>query len=391
LTAVDRKCLIAARTSINIMAAPLLLGQSEEDALHKSRLLNNEEKHFKRITKHLLTPQSPLTTLPPDAAADGFPATHEADRLRRAGELQKWREDILLDFANFESSIARIQSLRRSNEQERERYAAEKINILQTAQAVRKSTAQLRLQLEEAQKTLALRKTYDELAEKITSNRLLRPREDQEANLAKLNAEIAELERESREYAQTWAERREQFGRIVKEGMELRRLIRDEKEEVERREGMEEPEEGEEGEIGTQKGSESAAGTPVPYMAGGGATPMHTTHEGEAMESSSSEVLKVPPTQMNRSPARSGSQVPSPATESYKNSGPEDDTEMIEQGEIPEDNGPIPDEFPADIDMDGPVPMGDRHPLMEGKRTARIDKDESGVDQLEMGDTMDTN
>ena len=101
------------------------------------------------------------------------------------------------------------------------------------------------MQLEEAQQTLALRKEYDELADKITSNRLLRPREEQHANLAKLDAEIADLERESQEYAQTWAERRQQFGRIIEEGMQLRKLIRDEKEEVERKEGMEEPEDGE--------------------------------------------------------------------------------------------------------------------------------------------------
>ncbi|KAH0557087.1 hypothetical protein GP486_005121 [Trichoglossum hirsutum] len=383
--------------------APLI--PAEEDALHKSRLLNNEEKHFKRITKHLLSSQSVLTTLRPTPqanapAADEAVAAREAERLARAAEHQKWREDVLLDFANFESSIARIQYLRRSNEQERERYAAEKIKILQTAQAVRESTAQLRLQLEEAQKTLALRKTYDELAEKITSNRLLRPREDQEANLAKLNAEIAELERESREYAQTWTERREQFGRIVKEGMELRRLIRDEKEEVERREGMEEREEGEEGEVGTQKETESAFGTPMPYAVGGGATPLHSTNESERMERSSSEFLKVPQAHTDRSPARSGSQVPSPAKESDKTSGtPEDDdTEMIEQGEIAEDDDgePISDESPsADMEMsEDVVPMGNGSSTTEEKEAAArrdVGDGDEEVDQLETGDTMDTN
>ena len=134
---------------------------------------------------------------------------------------------MILDFAAFESSIARIQFLLTSNERERERYAAEKLKIQATAQAVRDNTAELRVQLEEAQKTLALRKTYDELAEKITSNKLLKPRDDQKANIDKLNAEIAELEREREEYAQTWAERREQFGRIMGESMQLRRQIRD--------------------------------------------------------------------------------------------------------------------------------------------------------------------
>lgn len=177
---------------------------------------------------------------------------------------------MVLDFAAFESSIARIQFLLSSNKKERERYAAEKDRILQMAQEVRDNSAELRVQLEEAQRTLALRKTYDELADKITSNRLLKPREEQDANLERLNAEIAKLEMESEEYAKTWAERREQFGRIVEEGMNLRRLIRDEKEEVERREGME----GGEGEEGETPGKGSSAGTPRPD-AESGMTPAH--------------------------------------------------------------------------------------------------------------------
>ncbi|WEW57883.1 hypothetical protein PRK78_003350 [Emydomyces testavorans] len=242
------------------------------DSLHKSRLLNVEEKPFKRITKRLLTPSSViysptafLPTPPPDFAPadENALARQEAERQKLLKEWRQFREDVTLDFAAFESSIARIQFLLSSNAKERDRYAAEKLRILATAQEVKDNTAELRKQLEEAQKTLALRKTYDELAEKITSNRLLRPREDQQANLEKLNAEIAKLEMESGEYAQTWAERREQFGRIVDEGMNLRRLIRDEKEEVERREGMEEGEEGDEGDT-SSKGRTSTVGTPRP-------------------------------------------------------------------------------------------------------------------------------
>jgi len=170
---------------------------------------------------------------------------------------------VTLDFAAFEGSIARIQFLLTSNEQERQRYADEKLRILETMQSVRENTTELRAQLEEAQRVLAMRKSYDDLAEKITSNRLLKPREDQQANLQKLQVEIADLEKESKDYAETWTERREQFGRIVEEGMQLRRLIRDEKEEVERREGMQEGEDGDEGDIGS-KGKASGANSPHP-------------------------------------------------------------------------------------------------------------------------------
>jgi len=180
------------------------------------------------------------------------------------------------------------------------------LKIQSTAQAVRDNTASLRVELEEAQRTLSLRKEYDDLAEKITSNRLLRPREEQNINLAKLNAEIAELERESAEYAHTWAERRSQFGRIIEEGMQLRRLIRDEKEEVERREGMEDDQE--EGEGG--EGGRSSPGTPRGY------TPMPGV-EKEGM-------LGIEKVEGGKSPLR----------ESMGVDEEKEDEEMVEDGEV---------------------------------------------------------
>lgn len=259
------------------------------DALHKSRLLNVEEKPFKRITKQLPTINSIAarfltlrSQLQPDASgADEVAAAYEIEKQKQLEEYDQFRENVLLDFAAFETFVVRIQFLLASNVRERERYASRKLQIQATSQEVRDNTAELRLQLEEARKTLALRKVYDDLAEKITSNRLLRPREDQHANLEKLNAEIAELERESKEYAQTWAERREQFGRIIDEGMHLRRLIRDEKEEVERREGMEKQDDGEDGESGFLKGRNSGFATP--RNDDGESTPLHP-----AMDSGSS-------------------------------------------------------------------------------------------------------
>ncbi|KAI9788334.1 MAG: hypothetical protein M1833_003017 [Piccolia ochrophora] len=323
-----------------------LLEQHEEDALHMSRLLNVEEKPFKRITKRLLapgslvsTPPTLLPTPPPDASnADELAAEQEAARQKQLEERRQFREDVILDFAAFESSIARIQFLLTSNEKERERYAKEKQRISETAQAVKDSNAQLRVQLEEAQKTLALRKTWDELTEKITNNRMLRPREDQHANLEKLNAEIADLERESKEYAYTWAERREQFGRIIHEGMELRRLIRDEKEEVERREGMEEREDGEDGDGSRLEGSN--VGTPRPDA--GGSTPLHHSHDGESGSSLTPGHLSV---LRERTPAggtprsRGRSPAPSPARSAEKPVVEEnDDLDMAEQGEIADDD-----------------------------------------------------
>ena len=126
-----------------------------------------EERAFKRIGKRLLAPDcliinpsSHLPTPPPDARA-GEDDNNADDIKARQKDLteqrQQWREDMMLDFAAFEASIARIQFLCTSNEQERERYAAEKVKIQDTAQAIRQSTIDLRAQLEEAQKLLKVR------------------------------------------------------------------------------------------------------------------------------------------------------------------------------------------------------------------------------------------
>jgi hypothetical protein len=312
------------------MSSFQMLEQREEDELHKSRLLNVEEKPFKRITKRLLTPgslistPSKLPTPPPDSSEEAS-TDPESDQLKLLDERRQFREDVVLDFAAFDSSIARIQFLRNSNEKERERYRADKELILATAQAVRDSTVQLRVQLEEAKATLEQRKKFDKLAEKITLNKLLRPREDQEINLRKLEEECRELERESQAYGETWKERREQFGKIVEEGMQLRRLIRDEKEEVERREGMDGGEE--DGEVG--EGSR------------GGQTPKHSSQSGNATprpdgrNESPSRGLKPRPAasgSLSRSGSRSGSRVPSPAPSERQREEADEDSMMADAG-----------------------------------------------------------
>ncbi|OQE20305.1 hypothetical protein PENSTE_c013G05324 [Penicillium steckii] len=312
------------------MASYGLLGQPEEDALHKSRLLNVEEKPFKRISKRILNPESLVTsnpqtlTPPPEDSADATAA--EAEKHKRLEEWRHFREDVTLDFVAFEGSIARIQFLLTSNEKERERYASEKLRILETMQSVRGNTAELRTQLEEAQRLLALRKSYDELAEKITSNRLLKPREDQEANLQKLETEITELEKESKDYAETWAERREQFGRIVEEGMQLRRLIRDEKEEVERREGMQEGEDGDEGEVNS-KGKVSSANSPRPEAEG--STPSQSQDEN----TSRLQIEKGSESTRGVSPLRNAT-----SAEGEKHRSDQEDTNMLDEGEVQEND-----------------------------------------------------
>ena len=244
---------------------------------------------------------------------------------RKAEDYQKLRDDVMMDFAAFEANIVRTQLLLNSNAKERERYMAEKLRIQEEAERVRNDTTDLRAQLEEAQQTLERRKGWDRLAEKITNNRMLRTREEQGANIEKLNAEIAQLEQESRDYASTWAERRQQFGRIVDEGMQMLRLIRDEKEEVERREGMEDKEDGDDGDAGLARERISHAGTPRPE---GGATPLHPGTDAEA---AGGLLRPRGRSSAQQSPAPDEAATPAKSAE-------DDDADMADEGELEEDD-----------------------------------------------------
>ncbi|KAH6703983.1 Tho complex subunit 7-domain-containing protein [Leptodontidium sp. MPI-SDFR-AT-0119] len=323
------------------MASFQFLDSREEDELHKSRLLNVEEKPFKRVTKRLLAPGSLLVTTnklltPPPENASEEAESYDAALQKQLDDRRQFGEDVEFDFAAFDYSISRIQFLLNSNERERARYQADKQRILETAQAVRDSTAQLRLQLEESKKTLEQRKKFDKLAEKITNNQLLKPRDVQEGNLAKLEEECKGLERESHAYSVTWKERREQFERIVEEGMQLRRLIRDEKEEVERREGMDGGEE--DGEVG--EGSR------------GGQTPKHSSQSGNATPrpdgfSQPESGLKPRPLQsgsLSMSGSRSNSRAASPAgSERRRGVGESEDSAMGDAGPKLEEGDAIAD------------------------------------------------
>lgn len=212
----------------------------------------------------------------------------------------------MLDFANLESTFIRIEFLKKSNEKERERYATEKDNILETAQAIRNNTSELRVQLSDAQRTLALRKEYDALANKITSSRNLKPREEQHASIEKLNAEIADLEQEGQDYAQTWVERKEQFDKIMAEGRQMLRVIRGEKDESEKEEAMED--------VDDQEGSLSK-GDNTPRAEVEGATPLPSGQDEGSTPSEQAQRMNkdLGHEAMLGVPSREASAAPTPA------------------------------------------------------------------------------
>lgn len=245
-----------------------ILSQQAEDALHPTRLLGIEERPFQRVTKRLLdrdsllrsTPKQ-LPSPPPEGEGEDTPA-ESPDTAADPSTRQKFREEVLLDFAALESSITRIQLIQTSNARERERYAEEKAKILATAQAVRENTLLLREQLAEAQKVLELRKGYDALAAKILEDKKLKSRDECRNDIASLEKEIEELEMEGGEVEGLWVGRREQFERIVHEGEVMRRVIKGikEPEEEEEEGGASGDEEMEDGE--GEKDDRSRMGTP---------------------------------------------------------------------------------------------------------------------------------
>lgn len=135
--------------------------------------------------------------------------------------------------------MVRIQLLQNSNEQERQRYAKEKIHILETQEAIKANTTELRTQLEAARATMEKRKRWDEMADKIHENMMLKSREDQTQMQDKLNAEIAEQEQEMEEYARLIAARKAQMGVIGVSVKDMMVLLHPEEQEPESQEGTE--------------------------------------------------------------------------------------------------------------------------------------------------------
>lgn len=296
-----------------------VLAQPSEDALHSTRLLGIEERPFQRVTKRLLDRDSLLRSTPkqlPSPPPEGEEAPEQAED--PAGDTttrQKFREEVLLDFAALESSITRIQLIQSSNARERERYATEKAKILATAQAVRENTLLLREQLAEAQKVLELRKGYDALASKILDDKKLKSRDECRTDIATLEKEIEELEQEGVDIEGLWVGRKEQFEKVVHEGEVMKRVIKGIKEPEEDEEEREDDDAVEDGDV--EKDDRSRMGTPgiedgrTPRHESGGRTPMPEgatpMHEGmeEGEERPRNKFLEVEGTTHSSSRAAS--------------------------------------------------------------------------------------
>ncbi|CBY02001.1 hypothetical protein IAQ61_006591 [Plenodomus lingam] len=306
-----------------------LLSQADEDALHNvSRLLAVEARPYTHAAGRILKPDffeqarpKQLPSPPPDAsAADEEAAAAAVERKQQIHNIEIWRKDIMNELSLIDFAILRAEFTTNSNHEERQRYAVEKIGIEAKQAHVKTAIEELRVQLVEAKETLAVRKTYDELTEKITSSKMLKPRDEQALAHAKLDEEIAELEHEVQSAKDTWSERCTQFGRIEEEARGMLRMIKDEKEEAERKEGMmKDGDEDGEHEGSVSRGDASHVGTPRPD---GGVTPIHASQSGEGSSS-----LRVPPQDRLKPLSREASVVASAGR-----SGAVEDTDMADSG-----------------------------------------------------------
>ncbi|KAF7190625.1 THO complex subunit mft1 [Pseudocercospora fuligena] len=269
-------------------------------------MLTVEERAFQRVTKQLLSDKSvlrpALSYLPsPPPEGENEPPLYDPTRVER------FREDVLLDFANLESSIIRIQLILSSNQRERERYAAEKAKILETAQAVRDNTLELRSHLQEAQQVLERRKGYDEMATKILDDRKLKSRDDAKADIEKLEKEIEDLQQESVDYEGTWISRREQFDMVIREGEAMIRQIKGIKDEPEpeKDENMDDVEDGPKDETSGRNTPIQDGRSPRPTDAGD-ATPLPESGEDGTPARPTNKFLEV------EDATRPGSRMSSP-------------------------------------------------------------------------------
>jgi hypothetical protein len=137
--------------------------------------------------------------------------------------------------------------------------------IVQDEQVARQAIAKQREELALAQQEKTNRLEYDTIALEIFNSKSLKPREEQAQAIARLNAEIEELEKERNNDIKLWETRRDHFSQITTMLDGMVDEIKREKEEQERREGMDEEEEGEEVEHGKDRDSGGPSGGNTPF------------------------------------------------------------------------------------------------------------------------------
>ncbi|RPA79385.1 hypothetical protein BJ508DRAFT_328458 [Ascobolus immersus RN42] len=281
------------------------------DDLVRSRVLPTEDKYVKRINRNVLkveklvnwTLTSPRPERPPGFADKDSGAKIDPEEDLTVAML---KDLVDMDHDLFATSLLKIQIANDMNASEVERYEQEKVKIVQDEQIARDTIAKQRDELLAAQQEKENRLEYDAIAMEIFNSKSLKPRDEQAQAIARLNAEIEELEKERDSDIKLWETRRDHFSQITNllDGMvdEIKR----EKEEQERREGMDEEEEGEEVEHGKDRDSAVPSGGNTPFHQStpsfsGGLTPaaQRLLHKNAAANSASKEASSPAPSNID--------------------------------------------------------------------------------------------
>lgn len=247
------------------MATFTTLSQPDEDDLHAKRLLNIEEKPYRRVQKRLLAPTNPIqqylrrATTTASASNENVTSDHDVEAEspsdgeipngNHAAAAPKSEEEVeqylasltsfthqtLHDFSALNTSLARLQFLLDANDSERKRYTSQSSTITSQHEQITSETSALRSRLDEARARLEQRKVYDELAKKVLyvngkDGTRAKTREELGRESERLRSEIEELEREGEELKVSWRERREGLVRVSDEAARLRRIVRGEPE-----------------------------------------------------------------------------------------------------------------------------------------------------------------
>lgn len=157
-------------------------------------------------------------------------------------------ETLQLEFAQYQASLRRLELTNKAHALDVQRYAEKEAQVAALQEEARQSIAQLRVELEEAERDLQDKNAYDALATDLLA-RHPRSRASQQTAIATLQAEIAKLQQERDATQDVWRERKRAFDEIFHALQRMAADIRGEKEDAERKAGMADSDDDEDGMI----------------------------------------------------------------------------------------------------------------------------------------------
>ncbi|GAA5916768.1 hypothetical protein JCM6882_003054 [Rhodosporidiobolus microsporus] len=175
-------------------------------------------------------------------------------------QLQAAHATFLIGLDQLAQHLGKAERIEQVTGWEVEGYRSEVASLEHASSETRQRLQSLEARLAQAQQERARRIEYDGLARVIGK---LPDRAKGDETITRLSSDIAVLQSESAEYAQTWAARKEAFGDIVGRLVGMQEAIRDEKAEQDRRRALDDADADADGD----EADESAAAASAPMTA----------------------------------------------------------------------------------------------------------------------------